>query len=200
MVAGVGIGDAAAAGGHAIKPAVVQGLEKNQDRSRPGDLLSVDELLATAELAGGDEVLNVGDHHRNDRPRAWTRRWPRPPFRPSGPGPRSARSRPAGARPAPSGIRTPAGRISGLTMSPDPERELLHSPLTPARTTVFARSTSAWANAASALAFSAGSNVEICASAACLAAVAASIAPWRPSTATCSFSISRGATMPGLRR
>jgi hypothetical protein len=56
------------------------------------------------------------------------------------------------------------------------------------------------ANSASALALSAGSNVDTRVSADCFAAAAASIAAWRPSTRTCSFSMSRCGTIPGLRR
>ena len=90
--------------------------------------------------------------------------------------------------PAPSGIRTPAGRRSGLTMSPTRRLNCSTCPLTPARMTVFARSASAWASAASALAFSAGRSAEIFASAPCLVAVAAAIAPLRP------FRVSRPAS------
>ena len=113
-----------------VEPAFVERLEKDQDGSRPHHLLRVDQLLAAAELAGGDEVLHPRHHHRDHRPglrdagdlghhadlhdlrldlpeagRGWL------------------------CRPAPSGIRIPAGRMNGLTMSPDPQRELLHPPV-----------------------------------------------------------------------
>src|SRR5829696_2132677 len=67
VVAGVSVRDAAAARQHAIKPTLVEGLEKDQNGSRPRHLLWVNQLLATAELASGDEVLHVRDHHRDDR-------------------------------------------------------------------------------------------------------------------------------------
>ena len=59
--------------------------------------------------------------------------------------------------PAPSGIRTPADRIIGLTISPGRSPNCSTRPSTPARMKVLSRSTCASASAASALAFSAGS-------------------------------------------
>src|SRR5881628_453109 len=59
-------------------------------------------------------------------------------------------------RPAASGIRTPADRIIGLTISPGLSANCSTRPSTPARITVLSRSTCASASAASALAFSAG--------------------------------------------
>src|SRR5215211_5330518 len=69
VVAGVSVCDAAAARQHAIKPALVERLEKDQNGSGPRHLLWVNQLLATAELASGDEVLHVRDHHWDDRHR-----------------------------------------------------------------------------------------------------------------------------------
>ena len=69
VVAGIGVGDATAAGRHAFEPALVERLQEDQDGSRLGHLLRIDQLLAAAELAGGDEVLHLRDHHRDDRPR-----------------------------------------------------------------------------------------------------------------------------------
>ncbi len=68
MITGVRIGDATAAGRNAVEPAFVERFEKRQDRPRPCDRLSVDKLLATAELTGGNVVLNADNHHRDDFP------------------------------------------------------------------------------------------------------------------------------------
>src|SRR5258706_15045323 len=68
VVAGVGVDDAAAAGRHPLEAALVERLQKHEDRAGPGDVLRFDQLLAAAELAGGDVVLNRGDDHRDDHP------------------------------------------------------------------------------------------------------------------------------------
>ena len=85
-------------------------------------------------------------------------------------------------------------------MSPTRSANCSTRPFTPARITVLSRSTCACASAASALAFSAGNSVVIRSSRPCFVAVAAEIAPSRPRTRSCSRSISRRATLPGLRR
>src|SRR5712672_395524 len=54
VIAGVGVDDAAAAGRHAVETALVERLQKHEERARPGDALRLDQLLAAAELAGGD--------------------------------------------------------------------------------------------------------------------------------------------------
>ena len=53
VIAGVGVGDATAAGRHAVEAAFVQGLERSENRPRLPDLLRFDQLLAAAELARG---------------------------------------------------------------------------------------------------------------------------------------------------
>jgi hypothetical protein len=68
MIAAICIGDAAAAGRHAVEPAFVERLEKDEDGARTGHLLRLDQLLATAELASSDEVLHLRDDHGDDRP------------------------------------------------------------------------------------------------------------------------------------
>src|SRR5262245_9265078 len=66
VVIGIGVGDAAAARRYIIDAAPVERLEEHQQRARPRHLLRVDELLATAELSGRDEVLDARDRHRDD--------------------------------------------------------------------------------------------------------------------------------------
>ncbi len=73
-------------------------------------------------------------------------------------------------------------------------------PSTPAVTSVLSSSTWACARAASALAFCAGNAEAMRVCCVALLASAASSEPWRPSTTTCSRSISRMATVSGLRR
>ena len=68
VVVGIGVGDAAAARRDAVQPACVERLEIHQERAGPRHLLRVDQLLAAAELAGSDDILHVGDHHRDDGP------------------------------------------------------------------------------------------------------------------------------------
>src|SRR3712207_5983262 len=68
MIARIGVGDAAAARRDTVEPAFVEWLEKHKEGSRPRHLLWVDQLLSTAELASGDDLLHTRDHHRDDRP------------------------------------------------------------------------------------------------------------------------------------
>src|SRR3954468_12266381 len=69
MVAGIDIGDTAAAGRYVIQPSVVERFEVSQQSAGPGHLLRIDQLLAAAKLAGSDEVLHIRDHHRDNRKR-----------------------------------------------------------------------------------------------------------------------------------
>ena len=57
MIAGIGVDDTAAAGRHPFETALVERLQKHQDRTRSRDVLRFEELLSTSELSGGDEVL-----------------------------------------------------------------------------------------------------------------------------------------------
>src|SRR4029079_13788772 len=59
MVVGIGIGDATASGRHALKPALIERFEINQQRAWLPDLLRINQLLAAAKLPGSDHVLNV---------------------------------------------------------------------------------------------------------------------------------------------
>ena len=68
VIVGVGVGNAAAARGHAIEPAFVERLEKCKKSARPRHLLHIDQLFAAAKLTGGNVVLHVCDDHRDDRP------------------------------------------------------------------------------------------------------------------------------------
>src|SRR5216683_4950047 len=67
MVVGIGVCNAAATGSDAVEASFVEGFEKGYERARSRYLLRIDQLLAASELAGGDIVLNIGDHHRDDR-------------------------------------------------------------------------------------------------------------------------------------
>src|SRR5215468_2114332 len=69
MVAGIGVGDAAAARGKALESAFEERLEKNEEGARPCHLLCFEQLLAAAELTRSDVVLHLRDHHGNDCPR-----------------------------------------------------------------------------------------------------------------------------------
>src|SRR5262249_585508 len=69
VVVGIGVGNAAAARGHAIESAIKERLKIDQKSARTGHLLWIKQLPATAELSGGDKVLHVCDHHRNNGPR-----------------------------------------------------------------------------------------------------------------------------------
>src|SRR3954453_18990533 len=69
VVAGIGVGDAAAARGNAFQPSLIKGLEKYEERPRPRYLLRVNQLLSTAKLTGSNEVLHIGHDHGDVRPR-----------------------------------------------------------------------------------------------------------------------------------
>src|SRR6478736_2950923 len=68
MIARVSIDDAAAAGRDALQPVLVERLQEREDRTRPLQVLCLDQLLAGAKLTGGDKVLHTGDHEWNDHP------------------------------------------------------------------------------------------------------------------------------------
>src|SRR5262245_19295586 len=66
VIVGIGVGDAAAAWRYPVQSTGVERFKIRQKGAGPGHLLRIDQLLAAAELSGGDELLNVGDHHRNN--------------------------------------------------------------------------------------------------------------------------------------
>ena len=66
VVVGISIGNAAAAWRHALEPTLEKGLEENKKRTRLFHLLRIDQLLTTPELAGGNLVLHICHHHRDD--------------------------------------------------------------------------------------------------------------------------------------
>ena len=59
----------AAAGRHALQPALVDRLHENENRAGTHGALRLDQLFAAPELASRDVILHVRYHHRNDRPR-----------------------------------------------------------------------------------------------------------------------------------
>ena len=69
VIVGIGIGDAAAARRHAVNAAFVERLQKREKRARPGYLLRFNQLLTAPNLAGGNVVLHIRHHHRDDRER-----------------------------------------------------------------------------------------------------------------------------------
>ena len=69
VIARISVSDAAAAGRHVIDSAFKHRLKRHQERAWTGDLLHIDQLLAAAELAGGDEILHAGHHHGDDAER-----------------------------------------------------------------------------------------------------------------------------------
>src|SRR6476660_305955 len=69
VITGVGVSDTAAAGRHALQPALVERLHENENGARARDLPRLDQLFAAPELARRDVVLHVGKHHRNNDPR-----------------------------------------------------------------------------------------------------------------------------------
>src|SRR5688572_1697948 len=68
VVAGIGIGNATAALGQIIELTLIERLHDDGDRSGPRHLSDVDELVGWLYLTAGDDVLNLGHHHRNDGP------------------------------------------------------------------------------------------------------------------------------------
>ncbi len=56
-------------GGGAVDAALEDRLHEHQDGAGPCHLLRVDQLLAGADLSGGDEVLHARHHHRDHGPR-----------------------------------------------------------------------------------------------------------------------------------
>ena len=81
VVAGVGIGDATAARGYPVETSLIKWLQKYKQSAGPRDLLSVNKLLAAAELPRGNVILNTCDHHRNNCPRLrYTRYFGRHPW------------------------------------------------------------------------------------------------------------------------
>ena len=180
--------------------ALVERLEVDQNRSRPHHLQRVDQLLATAELAGGDEVLHADHHHRDHRPG----------LRHAGGFGHHANLHDlrldlpeAGDQGAPPGTLgnedpgRPHERIDDVT---HPQRELLHAPAHAGPDDGLRQFRLGLGQGGLGACLCAGSRVEICTSAACLPAVAAATEPWRPSTTFWSRSRSRSATVPGLRR
>src|ERR1043166_8462328 len=69
MIAGIGIGDAAAARSYAIQATLVERLKKHKKSARPRHLQRINQLLAAAELPGRNVVLHVRDDHWDDGPR-----------------------------------------------------------------------------------------------------------------------------------
>src|SRR5215208_396929 len=68
VIVGICVGNTTAAWRDTLEPTFIEWLEKYEQSARPCHLLRVDQLLTAAKLAGGDEVLYVRHHHRNDRP------------------------------------------------------------------------------------------------------------------------------------
>src|SRR5579859_3711350 len=67
VVARVGVGNAATAGRDVVEARLVQRFEKRNQRAGLRHLLGIEQLLAAAELAGGNVALHVRHHHGNDR-------------------------------------------------------------------------------------------------------------------------------------
>ena len=68
VIVGVGVCDAAAARRHTIEPAFVEWLKFSENCARPRDLLRLEQSLAAEELARGNIVLHIRDHHRDNSP------------------------------------------------------------------------------------------------------------------------------------
>src|SRR5262249_35791481 len=68
VVVGIGIGDTAAAGCYIVEPAFIERLERYREGALPCHLLGIDELVAATKLTGGNDILDIRDHHRDDCP------------------------------------------------------------------------------------------------------------------------------------
>ena len=69
VIARVGVHDATAPRRDALETSLVHWLEECQNRPGLSQVLSIDQLLAGAELAGSDVVLHIGDDEWYDNPR-----------------------------------------------------------------------------------------------------------------------------------
>src|SRR5262249_22030530 len=69
VIVGIGIGNAAAAWRYTVEPALEERLKEYEEGAWPSHLLRINQLLAATELARGDVILHVGDHHWDNGPR-----------------------------------------------------------------------------------------------------------------------------------
>ena len=169
-------------GRHAVQTALIKRLQKDQERARLRDLLGFNQLIAGADLTGGDVVLHPRYDHRNDGQGF------------GGTGcfgghadldhlrfklPEAGLKRMSSA----SGWDQDTGRShERIDDVADPKNELLHPAGHAGINNRFVQIDLRCLSAASALAFWAGRRVEMRVSAACLAASAATTPPLRPST------------------
>src|SRR5215212_519117 len=68
VIVGICVRNTTAAWRHTLESTLIKWLQKYEQSARSRHLLCVDQLLTAAKLAGGDEVLHVGDHHGDDLP------------------------------------------------------------------------------------------------------------------------------------
>src|SRR5206468_7963124 len=68
VIAGIRVGDATAAWRNIVQSTLIKRLKKDQYGALARNLLRVDQLLAASELSGGDVILYLGNHHRDDGP------------------------------------------------------------------------------------------------------------------------------------
>ncbi|MNU73684.1 hypothetical protein D3C71_631700 [compost metagenome] len=66
VIIGIGICDAAAAGWNIVQAAFVKRLQENRQCSGLAQLLDVKKLVRRTQLSGGDHVLNLGHHERDN--------------------------------------------------------------------------------------------------------------------------------------
>src|SRR5579863_2311901 len=66
VVAGIGVGNAAAARRDAVKAALIERIQKRYQGARLLYLLRIEQLLAAAELASRNVALHARDHHRDN--------------------------------------------------------------------------------------------------------------------------------------